>query len=161
MSFSRGSSFGSQGAPVSGWRLALALIAVSMDAVGCQKAMSGLSPVATLVCTPCSYGSGTVTTLTVAPVAFWNPSMTLVGTVLLFCAAQMVSVTPSSLVFGSGHAVAPVSVLVAVPGSLQAATPRLRSAAAATALTKRFMAILFVVGNRSGASGGFGRSGPS
>src|SRR3954465_8176314 len=101
MSRSLGASFGGQGAPVSGCRLAFALIAVSMDAVGCQNARSGLSPGATFVCTPCSYGSGMVTTLTVAPVAVWKASMTCLGTVLLFWAAQIVRLTPASLAEGS------------------------------------------------------------
>src|SRR3954453_18363811 len=127
MSFSRGSSFGSQGAPVSGWRLALALIAVSMDAVGCQKARSGLSPVATFVCTPCSYGSGMVTTLTFAPVAFSKPEMTLSGVLFEFCAAQMVRLTPSSFVSCAGHDALP-ALPPPEPGSLH---PDRTSAAAA------------------------------
>src|SRR3954468_13960221 len=154
MSFSRGSSFGSQGAPVSGWRLALALIAVSMDAVGCQKARSGLSPVATLVCTPCSYGSGMVTTLTVAPVARWKASITCLGTVLLFWAAQMVRPTPSSLAEGSAQVVRALPADAPVPGSLQPVTLRLRaSAAAAPRRVLRFIGSSFSGGaTRSGAA---------
>ncbi len=42
------------GAPSSDWRFCFALSEVSCDAVGCQNARSGLSPVATFVWTPCS-----------------------------------------------------------------------------------------------------------
>jgi hypothetical protein len=110
--------------------LVFALIAVSIDAVGCQKAMSGLSPVATFVWMPCSYGSGMVTTSTVAPVAAWKPSTTFSGMVLLFCAAQIVSLTPSSFAVGSAH-VAVVSVAVSAAGSLHAARPSVSTAAVA------------------------------
>src|SRR3954451_7690354 len=137
MSRSFGSILSSQGAPVSGCRLVLALIAVSIEAVGCQNARSGLSPVATLVCTPCSYGSGTVTTWTVAPVAFWKPSTTFCGMVLLFCAAQMVSLTPSSLAVGSAQVTALSAVAVVEPGSQQ---PAISRAATATPI-QRFISI--------------------
>src|ERR1035437_3044003 len=80
------------GAPSRACRLVLAFRAVSIDAVGCQKARSGLSPVATLVWIPCSYGSGIVTTFTVAPVSFSKPATTLSGVLLEFWAAQMVRV---------------------------------------------------------------------
>ena len=122
MSRRSGASFDSQGASVSGCRLALALTAVSIEAVGCQNARSGLSPVATFVWTPCSYGSGMVTTWTLAPVACWKPSMTFLGTVLLFCAAQIVSFTPSSFAVGSAQVTA-VSLVESAAGSLHAVTP--------------------------------------
>src|SRR5688572_17864264 len=122
MSLSSGASFGSHGASVSGWRFVFALIAVSIDAVGCQNARSGLSPVATFVCTPCSYGSGIVTTSTSAPVACSNADTTCAGTVLLFCAAHTVSFTPANDDVGSGQPAGP-SEEAFVPGSLQAATP--------------------------------------
>src|SRR2546428_3374641 len=130
MSFSSGESFDSQGASVSGCRFVLALIAVSMDAVGCQKARSGLSPVATLVCTPCSYGSGMVTTSTSAPVAFSNAATTCSGTVLLFWAAQIVSLTPLSEAVGSGQETGPPAA-VSAPGSLHAEIPSTSAAATA------------------------------
>src|SRR5437660_686089 len=119
------------GAPSSGWRFCVAFSEVSSEAVGCQKARSGLSPVATLVCTPCSYGSGMVTTLTLAPVAFWKPSTTDCGVLLEFWAAQTVSVTPSSFVDWDGQSTGPE----AAPGAAGLLHP-VRSAAltAATAM---------------------------
>src|SRR4051794_25363651 len=116
MSRRSGASLDSHGASVSGCRLFLALIEVSSEAVGCQNAISGLSPVATLVWTLCSYGSGIVTTWTVAPVACWKDSTTFFGTVLLFCAAQMVSLTPASLAVGSGQVVVPPLAVSFDPG---------------------------------------------
>ncbi|WP_218671339.1 hypothetical protein [Microbispora sp. GKU 823] len=152
----------SQGAWSSGCRFVLALMAVSMDAVGCQNARSGLSPVATLVCTPCSYGSGMVTISTFAPVALPNASTTCLGTALLFCAAQIVRVTPSSLAVGSAQVVAAaspaappaVSAEESTEGSLQAAAP-----AAITATTARvchfFMVSISLLGGARTAGPGF------
>jgi hypothetical protein len=97
------------------------LIAVSIDAVGCQNARSGLSPVATFVWMPCSYGSGMVTTSTAAPVARLKAATTFSGTLVLFCAAQTVSLTPWSFAVGSGQ-VTSVAVAVSAEGSLQAAS---------------------------------------
>jgi len=59
-----------------------------------------------------------VTTLTLAPVAFWKPSMTDCGVLLEFWAAQMVRVTPSSLVDWDGQAAGPESA----PGAAGLAT---------------------------------------
>src|SRR4051812_22073679 len=92
------------GAPSRDCRLFDALRLVSSEAVGCQKARSGLSPDATLVCRSCSYGSGTVTTLILAPVADWKSAITFLAVMLLFCAAQMVRLTPSSLAVSAGQA---------------------------------------------------------
>src|SRR3954451_11961162 len=143
MSRSSGASLGSHGASSSGWRLVFALMAVSIEEVGCQKARSGLSPVATLVWMLCSYGSGIVTTWTDAPVACSKAATTCLGTVLLFCAAQTVSLTPSSFAVGSAQAAGAASAGAFADGSLQAARPSM-SAAAATALIH-----FFIVGDPS------------
>lgn len=131
-SFRAGVYLSINGAPSRGCKFCLALMAVNCDAVGCQKARSGLSPDATFVCTLCSYGSGTVTMLIFAPVAVVKSSATFLATVLLFCAAQMVRFTPSSFAVCSGQeAGAPESALpVPAPGSLQPAISSATTAAA-------------------------------
>src|SRR3954467_1016943 len=113
------------GAPSRVCRLAVALRLVNSDAVGCQKARSGLSPDATFVWPPCSYGSGMVTTWTLAPVAAWKSLITFLATVLLFCAAQMVSVVPFSLAVSLGQPAGPLFPLSRGPdlGLLRAARP--------------------------------------
>src|SRR5436305_9123090 len=72
----------------------------SVDGVGCLKARSGFSPEASLVGKFDSYGSGTTTVFTVAPVAFSKAAMTCLGSPTLFCAVQKVSVTPLSEAVG-------------------------------------------------------------
>ena len=104
MSRSSGRTSSSHGASSSGCRLAGAFSAVSIEAVGCQNARSGVSPVATLVWTPCSYGSGMVTTSTSAPVASSNADTTASGTVTELWAAQIVRSTPDRSAVWSGQA---------------------------------------------------------
>src|SRR4051812_7879492 len=143
MSRTAGSRLSSQGASSSVCRLVLACSTDSWLAVGCQNARSGLSPVATLVCTLCSYGSGMVTTLTLAPVAFSNPAITGFGTSVEFCAAQMVRVLPLSEAVGEGQAAAaPLGSAVVEPGSEQAASVVTASRAAAVALNAFFIELL-------------------
>src|SRR6266516_8081652 len=92
------------GAPSRGCRLFVAFRLVSSEAVGCQNARSGLSPDATLVCRSCSYGSGIVTTLILAPVAASKSEITFPAVLLLFCAAQIARLTPSRLAGSAGQA---------------------------------------------------------
>ncbi len=115
----------SHGASSSGCRFCFALMPASIDAVGCQNARSGLSPVAILVWMLCSYGSVIVTTSTLAPVVSSNASTTASGTVLEFCAAQMVSSTPDRSASCAGHSAgAPPEVEPPAPGSEQAVSAR-------------------------------------
>src|SRR5436309_819319 len=118
---SAGLNLPTHGAPSRVCRLAEALRLVSSDAVGCQNARSGLSPEATLVCTSCSYGSGIVTILIFAPVAALKSDATFFAIVLLFWAAQMVNVVPSSLAVSLGQADGAEFLSLPEPGLLHAA----------------------------------------
>src|SRR3954447_25582296 len=154
MSRTAGSRLSSQGASSRTCRLVLACSTDSWLAVGCQKARSGLSPVATLVCTPCSYGSGMVTTFTLAPVAFSNPAITGFGTSVEFCAAQMVRLVPLSEAVGEGQADEPLgaAVVVPAPGSEHAASVAAARKTAAVAVKAFFIELLRL--SRESARGG-------
>src|SRR5665647_69380 len=134
-----------QGAPSKDCRVVFALIAVSIEAVGCQKARSGSSPVATLVWMFCSYGSGIATIFTSAPVNFSKPLTTPFIVVLAPLDPQMVRLTPLRLVFSAGHVVGP-----AVPppesGLLHPARTRVAAAANTAALFQEFFIELLLRG---------------
>src|SRR4051812_17899579 len=87
-----------------------------------------------------------VTTFTFAPVADWKSLMTFLATVLLFCAAQIVSVVPLSLAVSLGQVALPPLLLSPEPelGLLQAArTSDATTAAVAPSLFRIVFSVRF------------------